>query len=418
MKKNVLYLLVGLLLITGCGNQTIIGDSSPALDTEHEKEVIVYWHTYNEKETYILENSVIPLFEQEYPMLEVKSVRQHYNNTLISEMISRASTNREPDIIRLNIAWTPEFAQLDLLHPLSDFEEFDELKDQFDERLMQSNYYNGNYYGIPLNIYTKASIYNQDLLGSSGDGNPPETMDELINLVEKNQYVIGISNFSIWATLHYFYGFGGMLTDPTYSQATGFLNSEKSIAAVNKLLSFYQKGHLVTSGGLWQGILDGNFFMIDEGPWFYSSFSEEQIQSMNQKTVAAPFPIHESERAILGGENIVISKAAKDKEAAWTFAKWMTNIEAQTYMAQAGLKPTNNKVELSGLYDQLPQYQTYVDSLDDAIFPPFVPKWWKVDEIYSKYLELIFSGSVSVEEGLSKAAKEIDQVLNRERMEN
>ncbi|WP_332630505.1 extracellular solute-binding protein [Halalkalibacter flavus] len=409
--KLFLSLFIGLFLIAGCGHQTIIGNSNPALDAKPEKEEIIFWHTYNEKETYIFENIIIPLFEQEYPMIEVKSVRQNYNHTLRSEIISRASTNRPPDVIRLNIVWTPEMSRLGLLYPLDNFKDFAEWKGLFDESLMQSNYYNGKYYGIPLNVFTKSSIYNKGLLEETGEDIFPDTMDELINLIEKNEYVIGIDTFSIWATLQYFYGFGGNLTDPTYTKATGYLDSEKSIAAVNKLLSLYQSGNLVTSDGLWRGILEGNFFMIDEGPWFYSSYSETEIQSMNQETVAAPFPNSNGKRAILGGENIVISKATNHEEAAWTFVKWMTNKESQTLLAQTGLIPTNQSVELSNVYDQFPYYQPYLDSIDDALLPPFVPQWWEVDEIYRKYLELIFDEKITVEEGLAKAAEEIDEVF-------
>ncbi|MFC0470645.1 extracellular solute-binding protein [Halalkalibacter kiskunsagensis] len=405
------------MIITACGNQTIIGNSRPPLDVTPSKDEIVIWHTFGEYETQLFENILIPLFEEKYPRINVKSVRQPYKDELKPALISRASANKPPDIIRMDIVWIPSFAQLGLLHPVSEFDGFNELKDQFYEEPLQSNYYNGKYYGVPLNTNTKISIYNKELIESSGENSPPETMVELIEMVESNQFVIGVDSLSIWATMHYFYGLGGTLTDPSYSKATGYLDSEKSISAVTKLLSLYQKGNLSVTGSsssLWHQVIDGSYFAIDDGPWFYSVNSEEQIDYINEVTVSAPFPISNGKRALLGGENLVISKATKHKEAAWTFVKWMTSIEPQTYLAQTGLIPSNKYVELSGFYDQYPYYQAYLDSLDDALLRPTVAQWWDVEEIYGKYFTLIFSEKISVEDGLAQAAKEIDQILKNE----
>jgi multiple sugar transport system substrate-binding protein len=402
------------MIVTSCGNQTIIGNSRPSLDVKPSKEEIVVWHTFGEYETHVFESILIPLFEEQYPRIDVKSVRQPYKDELKTWLISRASTNNPPDIIRMDIVWIPSFAQLGLIHPVSGFDDFNELKDQFYEEPLQSNYYNGEYYGVPLNTNTKVSIYNKEMLEASGADHPPETMDEFIEIIENNQFVIGMENLSIWDTLHYFYGLGGMLTDPTYTKATGYLDSEKSIAAVNKLLTLFQNGNLTTSIAKWNGVIEGNSFVIDEGPWFFSAHTTEQIDYINEVTVSAPFPITNGKRAVLGGENLVISKATKHKDAAWTFVKWMTSIESQTYLAQTGLIPSNKYVELSGFYDEYPYYQTYLDSLDDALLRPTVPQWWDIEEIYSKYFTLIFSGRISVEDGLAQAAKEIDQILKNE----
>ncbi|OIJ17492.1 hypothetical protein BKP37_03090 [Anaerobacillus alkalilacustris] len=411
LQHKIFYsLVIGILLLVGCGNQTIIGNSSPAVESKLTKEQIIFWHTYNEAETHIFETIILPLFEAEYPMIEVKPVRHHYNMQLRSAIISRASTGKPPDVIRLDINWTPAIAQLDLLYPVSEFEDFEKLKGQYYEAPLQSNYYNGKYYGVPLNIFTKASIYNKELLEASKE-DPPKTMDELIDIVERNQFVISMDHFSIWGSLHYFYGLGGQLLDHNYTKATGYLDSENSVNAVLKLLDLFQKGNLVTHGNRWFNVLDGQNFVIDEGPWFYSSYSLEQITSINKVTVAAPFPISNGKRAILGGENIVISKAAKHKDAAWTFIKWLTDIDAQTHMAQTGLMPTNKYVNLSGAFDETPYYQPYLDSVSSAFLPPSVPQFENINEIYSHYLELIFLENISVEEGLSEAAKEIDEIL-------
>jgi multiple sugar transport system substrate-binding protein len=412
--------LIGIVIITGCGNHSIIENNQPALEVTPSVEEIVIWHTYSEKEAQVFENILIPLFEEKFPLIKVKSVRQSYNEQLKSAIISRTSANKPPDIIRMDVVWVPSFAKLDLLYPVSEFEDFDTIKHQFYEEPLKSNYYNGQYFGVPLNTNTKVSIYNRELLEDLGYDRPPDTMDEFMEMIEENQYVIGISGLTTWDTLHYFIGLGGMLTNPANTRATGYLDSQQSVDAGRKLLDLYQNGKL-TPGLLegnaktWQGILDGNYVVIDEGPWFYSVNRPEDIELINEVTVAHPFPINNGKRAPLGGENLVISKATKHKEAAWEFLKWMTQVEQQTYLAQTGLIPANKMVELSGFFDQYPYYQTYLDSLDDVILRPTVAHWLMIDEIYKKYLTLIFTETISVEEGLQQAAVEIDQILESEK---
>ncbi len=412
--------MIGVVMITGCGNHSIIENNQPALESTPVREEIVVWHTYSEKETQVFENILIPLFEEEYPLIKIIPVRQSYNAQLKSAIISRASANKPPDIIRMDVVWVPSFAKLDLLYPVSEFEDFDHIKHQFYEEPLQSNFYNGNYYGVPLNTNTKVSIYNRELLEASGYDQPPETMDEFKNLIKKDQYVIGVSGLTTWETLHYFTGFGGSVTDPANTRATGYLDSKKSVDAVNQLLTLYQSGKL--SPGLlegnantWQGVIDGNYFVIDEGPWFYSVNHPEDIELINELTVAHPFPISDGTRAPLGGENLVISKATKHKESAWEFLKWMTKVEQQTYLAQTGLIPANRLVELSGFFDAFPYYQTYLDSLDDVLLRPTVSQWLNIDAIYEEYLTLILTEKISVEEGLQRAAIEIDQILEDEK---
>lgn len=405
----------------GCNDQTIIEDDKPVSDFgPPKKEEIVIWHTYSDEETNVFENVIIPLFEEEFPMIDVKPVRQAYNSQLKSAIIARASTSTPPDIVRMDIAWVPFFAQLDLLYPVSNFKEFEEMKGDFYKDPLQSNYYNGEYYGIPLNTNTKVSIYNKKLLEQAGYEKPPETMEELVNMIDKHQYVIGITGFTAWETLHYFYGLGGILLDSTFTQATGYFDSDKSIKAVKKLLSFYKSGKLTPqllegSPNTWEGVLTGNYFMIDEGPWFYSVHSLEGISDINEVTISAPFPITDGKRAVLGGENLVITKGSKHHQAAWTFVKWMTKEVPQTFLAKTGLIPSNKNVELSGFYEQYPYYQTYLDSLNDTILRPPIGQWSRIEEIYSKYFWMIFSGSISVDEGLKEAAFQMDQVLKSEK---
>jgi multiple sugar transport system substrate-binding protein len=416
-KKKISLLIVMMLTLTSCGNQIIIDNRHQITDLEDTQiEEIVVWHTYSEKETEVFEKTVIPLFEKEYSNIKVKSVRQAYNEQLKSALISRASANKTPDIIRMDIVWLPTFAQLNLIHPVSQFHDFMMIKEDLHTEPLQSNLYNGDYYGLPLNTNTKVAIYNQTLLKAVGLQSPPSTMEELIQVIEDTGYKIGISGLSTWEFLPYYYSLGGQLTNASYTKATGYLDSEKSIMALNRLVDLYNKKLLnprLLSGNAqtWEGIANGDYFMIDEGPWFFSTKSQEETHVITNQTVTVPFPVTNGIASVLGGENLVITKGTEHRDASWTFVKWMTTEVPQQLMLETGLIPTNKNVDLSNLMHKYPYFQPYVESIDNAFLRPPVAKWDRIDEIFSSYMRSIFSGSISVEDGLKSAANEIDQIL-------
>ncbi|GAA3329040.1 hypothetical protein GCM10020331_075460 [Ectobacillus funiculus] len=175
----------------------------------------------------------------------------------------------------MDIVWLPYFNKLGLLYPISDFfSDFDQIKSALLNGPLQSNYFNGKYYGLPLDTNTKIAIYNKELLQRAGYTKPPDTIGEVLDIVVNHNAAISMAGLNAWESLPYFYAFGGKLLDRTYTKATGYLNSQESIHAVENLLKLYkktqlqQKGRLTINTDRWNGIINGDSFMIDEGPWF------------------------------------------------------------------------------------------------------------------------------------------------------
>ncbi|MEW9050046.1 MAG: extracellular solute-binding protein [Neobacillus sp.] len=419
---RIAFIFILLFVTTSCDNQSIIKPGEPVQDSVgSEKIKIEVWHTYSEQETKIFENEIIPLFEKEKPNIDVIPVRQSYNEQLMSAIVSRASANKPPDIVRMDIAWIGKFADLELLYPVNKFEDFDKLKNRFYEEPLNATKYQEDYYGLPLNTNTKISIYNRDQLNKFGITKPPETMEELINIVENNQdLTLGLTGVDAWYILPYFYGLGGKITNQHFTKAIGYLDSVESIRAVSKLVELYKNGNInpnLLSGhpNLWEGIRTGEYFMIDEGPWFYSVNSKNEISKINAETVSAPFPTHNGTGSVLGGEHLVISKGTKQLEASWEFLKWMTSEVPQEMLLKTGLLPTNKNVKMDIFLKEFPYYKDYIDSLDQTFLRPSVPEWGKVEEVFNRNLRQIFTERISVEEGLSKAAAEIDLLLGKKK---
>jgi multiple sugar transport system substrate-binding protein len=413
----IMVILISTSLLSACNNQSIIEkDQQIDISNTEEKHEIIVWHTYSEEETKVFEKELIPLFEKNNPDIDIRPVRQSYSEQLRSALISRASSNKPPDIVRMDIAWVPKFIQLDLLLPLNHFSSFEKVKLSMQEESLSALHVRNNYYGIPLNTNTKVAIFNRQLLKRAGLESPPKTMGEIIKIAKVNDYRIGMSGIAPWESLPYFYSFGGKLFDPKYKKTEGYLNSKESVAAFEEIIQLYKSEHLnpnLLTGNpqIWQGILNGDYFMIDEGPWFYSVYNAEERKSIEKRTVAVPFPVTNGKGSIIGGESLVIMKGARNPENSWRFIKWMADIEAQQLLAKTGLIPANKNVDFAKIFEETPYYKPYIQGIKHSFLRPPIAEWDQIEEIYTRYFKLILAGTVDIQIGLNKAAQEIDQTM-------
>ncbi|RBW68308.1 hypothetical protein DS031_17455 [Bacillus taeanensis] len=412
------FLLI-LVLLTGCRSPSMISDPKKVQTLQdHEKTVITFWHTYNEKETRLLEQELIPAFEREHPNIQVESIDLAFNNELINTLIARTSSKRGPDVVRLHIAWIPEFLYKELLEPLSGFGDFENIRKRFNTNLMNIGLYKNNYYSLPLNIYTKAPIFNRELLKRAGYSKPPITMDEVLELARRYQYTIGLRGLGPWDTIPYIYSLGGSFIDEHANKASGYLNSDETIHAVEQLTALFKENLIdlpqdkLGAVENWERIKAGNMLMTDDGPWFYSLLDKSEFDSALKLTFPVPFPQNNGPASIIGGENLVIMKDSKRKAEAWTFMKWMTGKKAQLLLLEhTELIPTNLEVAKASTITRDSYLYPYREDAKNAILLPLVKNWRKIDGVYTEYMNKIFEGELSVKDGLDRAAAEIDRLL-------
>ncbi|WP_372661668.1 extracellular solute-binding protein [Cohnella sp.] len=415
MRRNLITVCI-LLLLTACGQQSIIGNrSSVEKLNSPTKQVVEFWHTYSDEETRILEDILIPAFEKSYPSIQVNPVRQANNTELKYTLISKASANRSPDVVRMDIAWVPEFSHSGLLIPLSDFDDYESVMDLLQRNAGSAGYYAGASFSLPINVNTKVLIFNRQLLEKAGLSDSPESFQEVIELARRERYSIGLTGLESWQSLPYIYALGGQMTNESYTQASGYLNGDATVKAVEVLLSLYHEkliDHTLLNGGgdYWEGVKTGGILLTDDGPWFYSVFQGSELERALDSTIAVPFPHQLGPSSIMGGEDLVILKGSKNQKEAWEFMKWMTTKESQIMMSQTGIIPTNLEARAIKVKGEsfIPPF---AEALEHTFLRPPVKNWGRIDEIYGTYMKKIFQGEYSVKEGLTEAAVKIDKLL-------
>ncbi len=390
--KKLVALLLSLLMVMGLCSFAVADDVT----------TITFWHTYGDSETPVLEDVIIPMFEAANPDIKVEAVRQSgdFNQMLVTAL----GTGVVPDVARVDITYTSAYAKLGGIVPMDSFEGFDALKDAVLDGPMSTSLWNGHYYGLPLNTNCKAAVVNLDIMKELGFDGAPATMEEFIAACKEKapgQYKLNVSGLGDWDMYPYFWLFGGVLTDDGYTQATGYLDSAQSVAAVAAIKQMHDDGVFTIrdvdgTSDAWDGI-NSEYAMFFEGPWypFSDTIVPAAIPTVNGKTAS-----------VVGGENIVIFSGSTKQEAAFRFVQFMLTEEVQLKLLEVGVIPTLKSCVNSEAVQNDPKWSVYMKQLETAQSRIPTPQSSTVEQIWKDAMTMIFVEGADIQATLTDAAQQ------------
>jgi multiple sugar transport system substrate-binding protein len=417
--------VTAMLAVTACSSG---GDSPPAADQDgstSENITLTFWGSYgnggHSAQQDVLNNELIPAFEAEHPGVTVEYVDIPYDD-LLQKLTTSSAADELPDIVRADLGWVPRFADLGVLVPLSDvMPDWDELADAVFPGVLATNYYDGKYYGLPLNTNTRVLITNPAALEAAGRDAPPSTFDEFVAMGEALEGT-GITLFAdgglgAWNVMPWIWSGGGDITDAELTTSSGVLDSDANVATIEMLVDLY-RAEKISSGIIGnegavstsEGLPGGNYATILDGPWMTSIWSE---QFPGFEPVFSPVPAGPGGSvSVVGGEDIVLTTASEHQEAALDFIRF-----TQTEKFQMALVPTGQLTVIKALGDKqieiAPELEVFTRQLETAKNRLAITQGAEVDAILNAELTPAFEGKVSVREALQNAAARIDELLPR-----
>jgi multiple sugar transport system substrate-binding protein len=384
---------------------------------------ITFWHAYAENasapEMQRLTKIVIPRFEKLNPGIKVEQVPFSYSS-LQQKLTTSVAGGTLPDVIRADLAWVPQYAKLGAFAKLDqEMPDFKKLAKAVYPGSLATNYYKGHYYGLPLDTNTRVLMYNKDALASAGITSPPTTFDALRaaapKLKAKGIYLFADGGTGGWNVLPWIWSGGGSLTNKTFTRATGYLNSAKSVAAVQLLVDLYKEGaipSLITGDagatGTEDGLATGKYATILDGPWMFPIFQKAYPNFKLQTALVPKGP--GGSVSVVGGEDIVMSQSSKKKAAAKQFIRFMLSPWTQTEMAHAGQMPV--RADVSKQLTKINAYfGIFAQQLKVARPRTPSPNWPQIDTVLGKAVASAIQGNESTKAALDDAARQIDQLL-------
>ncbi|MCE5343530.1 MAG: extracellular solute-binding protein [Eubacteriales bacterium] len=396
MKKFV-ALLLSLMMVMGLCSFA----SAEAVTT------ITFWHTYGDAETPVIDDVIIPMFEAANPDIKVEAVRQSgdFNQMLVTAL----GTGVVPDVARVDITNTSAYAKLGGIVAMDSFDGFEALKDAALDGPLSTSLWNGHYYGLPLNTNCKAAVINLEQMKALGFDGAPATMEEFIAACKEKapgEYKLNVSGLGDWDMYPYFWLFGGVLTDAGYTQATGYLDSAQSVAAIAAIKQMHDDGVFTIrdvdgTPDAWDGI-NSQYAMFFEGPWypFSDTIVPAVIPTVNGKNAS-----------VVGGENIVIFTGSTKQDAAFRFVQFMLTEEVQLKLLDVGVIPTLKSCVNSEAVLSNPKWSVYMKQLETAQSRIPTPQSSTVQQIWTDAMTMIFIEGADIQQTLTDAAQQIDVEL-------
>jgi multiple sugar transport system substrate-binding protein len=382
---------------------------------------ITFWHGYNaDVETKFLEGTLIPAFEAKFPNIKVKAVNIPYDQ-FRRKLLVAMSGGTAPDLARIDIIWTPELAdqgalaQLDTVMP-----DFATLKDTFLPGPLSTNFFNGHYYGLPLDTNTRVLIYNKDMFAAAKIDKAPATIDEFLADCEKikalgpKKYCFADGGTYAWAVNPWIWSFGGDVTDSAITKATGAFNGPDTTAAYKFLKDGVDNGYIhpgIKGGGIdtWGAFGKDEVAMVLEGPWFPPLF-EAQFKGKPYGFALMPAGKGGS-ISVVGGEDIVMFQQSTQKAAAAEFIKFMDSMDVQLQWAGKGQMPVLKDAAATDTIKNHPYFGIFLEQLKTAKARTPHPNWNKIEEIMTNTGTAILSGKTELQKALDDAVKAMDPLL-------
>ncbi len=381
---------------------------------------ITFWHGYNPVETELLDETIIPAFEEANPNIKVETLSVPYDD-FRRKLVTSLAGGTPPDLARLDIIWVPEFADMGALARLDDIMgDFDSYAESVFPGPLSTNLWRGGYYGLPLDTNTRVLAYNKGVFDGAGIESPPTTIDDFLGDCAKIK-ALGPDKFCFaeggtypWAVDPWIWSFGGAVTDPDVTKASGYYNGAETAAAYDFLKGLMDDGYLhpgIVSGGLdvWGSFSKGEAAMMLEGPWF-PPFFDEQFPDVEYGLALVPAGDGGS-ISVVGGEDIVVFEQSEHKEAAADFVRFMLSEETQLKMSEAGQMPVLSTFIESGTFEDHPFFGVFLEQLKTAGARMPHPNWPKLKEIVISTGGAILAGEKPVQQALDDAVAQMDPLL-------
>ncbi|MEK4508531.1 extracellular solute-binding protein [Paenibacillus sp. FSL K6-2524] len=419
-KRNILplVLLSLILVLSACSSGSNGGGTS---SSQGKTVTLTFWHHYStaSPEEKILTEELIPKFEAENPEIKVKAIAFPWDE-LHKKLQIGGSGGDMPDIARLDIIWVPEFQKRDLLEPLDQFTEFDQIASGLLEGPLSTGKVGDHYYGLPLNTNTKVLFWNKDMLNQSGIEQAPETTDQFLDALAKlktkyaKSWGFGEPALQGWNVLPWIWSNGGDILSPDYTTAEGYFNGPESVDIITKLKAAYKGDQLAGfkpgDVPVTEGHAGGSYAMMAEGPWAVAQF-QSQFPDFTAQMTSFPKGSAGSIQ-VLGGEDLGIFSKDK-KEESWKFVQFMVSESAQVAMGKIGQIPVNLAAMDHAEIKAIDYYAPFLEQLKTSKARPTVEAWPQIDGVLSDTMSSIFMTDSDVKAELDAAVIKIDNLLKQ-----
>ncbi|MFE3247275.1 extracellular solute-binding protein [Streptomyces sp. NPDC059209] len=358
-------------------------------------------------------------FEAKHKGVDVKYVNVPFGEAQNKFKNAAQSGSGAPDVIRSEVAWTPEFADLGYLAPLDGTAALKDEKD-FVPQAAASTKYDGKTYAVPQVIDSLGIFYNKKLFKDAGV-EVPKTIDELKTVSKTIKDKTGKTGMYLrgddaYWFLSFLYGEGGDLVDAEGKTVT--VDSPAGVKAMEVVKDLVDSGSAKTDAtdgweNMQAAFKGGDVAMMINGPWAIAdTYAGPQFKDKANLGVA-PVPAGSAgQGAPQGGHNLGVYAGSKNLDASYAFVEYMSSAESQAKITtELNLLPTRTSVysqpdvaknEIVGFFKPV---------VDKAIERPWIPETGSLfAPLVTEYTKVL-TGQTTPEKGVEATGDSYRKLL-------
>ncbi|GHG37495.1 MULTISPECIES: extracellular solute-binding protein [Streptomyces] len=346
-------------------------------------------------------------FTKKHPKVTVKYVNVPFGEAQNKFKNAAQSGSGAPDVIRSEVAWTPEFADLGYLAPLDGTAA---LKDQGDflEQAAASTKYNGKTYAVPQVIDSMGVFYNKKIFKEAGV-EVPKNIAELKTVSATIKEKTGKTGLYLrgddpYWFLSFLYGEGGDLVDAENKTVT--FDNEAGVKAFKTVKDLVDSKAAITDAtngwdNMQAAFKDGKVAMMINGPWAVADTYAGKEFADKANLGIAPVPAGSAgQGAPQGGHNLAVYAGSKNLDASYAFAEYMTSAESQATIAQQlSLLPTRQSAYLQKDVAKSEMIGFFKPVVDKAVERPWIPEGGSLFEPVKVEYTKVLTGQTTPEQG-------------------
>ncbi|MFB7866889.1 MULTISPECIES: extracellular solute-binding protein [unclassified Streptomyces] len=321
-------------------------------------------------------------FTKKHPKVTIKYVNVPFGDAQNKFKNAAQSGAGAPDVIRSEVAWTPDFANLGYLAPLDGTAALKD-KDDFLKQAAASTKYNGKTYAVPQVIDSMGIFYNKKIFKDAGV-EVPKNIDELKSVAAKIKQKTGKTGLYLrgddaYWFLSFLYGEGGdMVNADTKTVTIDNPAGVKAFKTVKDLVD--SKAAITDATNGWDNMQaafkDGKVAMMINGPWAVADTYTGKEFADKANLGIAPVPAGSAgQGAPQGGHNLAVYAGSKNLDASYAFVEYMSSTEVQAQVAkELSLLPTRSSAYGKTEVATNEMITFFKPVVDKAVERPWIPE--------------------------------------------
>jgi multiple sugar transport system substrate-binding protein len=328
----------------------------------------------------------------------------------------------DPDVLQLDVVWTPEFAAAGWLLP---FDRFSPAASDFFQAAIEANRWEGKLFALPWFVDVGMLYWRTDILDR-----PPTTFDELTATARPGTGSPETRYGIVWQGARYeglvtvfvecLGGFGGRILD---EDGAVVVDSETAVSALTWMRdAIHATGTVPADVLTWHeeetrfAFQNGAAVMMRNWPYAYALLAAAD-SPVRGRFAVAPMPAAPGGKptATLGGSQLAINARSAQPDAGWALIEYLTAPEQMRERARiVGQFPSRpslyQEVELEGLGIDTAAARAIVNA---ATARPVTPVYTQLSEILQVRLHRALTRQQEPRASLDEAAREMRALLAR-----